>query len=241
MIDMHTTEDRKKSHAPTAHTVLDLSKFEGAIFDVDGTLLDSMFKWQEVEEGYIVDLGITPQADFEDALRYLSQAEIAEYFREHYGVEKTMQDITDEKNKMMEPFYINEVKLKDDVVELLELIKAHGIKMCVATASDKYLVDAGMKRLDILKYFSKTFSCVDENTMKSEPDIFIKAAEFLGTDISKTIVFEDALHAIKSAKSAGFTVVAVYDGSMINQQAEIKQLADYHYDCWSDFLNLYSR
>jgi len=241
MISMHTTEDRKNSIAPIARPVLDLSKFEGAIFDVDGTLLDSMFKWQEVEEAYIVQLGKTPEPDFKDTLRYLSQTEVADYFMEHYGIDKTMLAISREKNKMIEPFYFNEVELKSGVRDLLELLKSYGIKMCIATASDKYLVDAGMERTGILKYFAKTFSCVDEETSKSVPDIFIRAAEFLGTPLDKTIVFEDALHAITSAKKAGFTVVAIYDDSMANQQTEINQLADYHYDDWNDFLKLYSK
>jgi len=240
MIDTNTPEGRKDIPAPIAHASLDLSKFEGAIFDVDGTLLDSMFKWHEVEEKYIKDLGIVPRSDFRDILRYTSQAETAIYFRDQYGVDKTIQDITDEKNKMIEPFYFNEVELRPGIVELLELVKSYGIKMCTATATDRYLVDAGMERLGILKYFEKTFSCSDSNTSKSKPDIFISAADFLGVDISKTIVFEDALHAMKSAKSVGFTVVAVYDDSMANQQVEIGEIADYHYDCWSDFLKLYS-
>ena len=240
MINTHTPEGKNNAPNPDAHGHLDLSQFEGAIFDVDGTLLDSMCQWQNVEANYILSLGKTPRADFKDVLRGQSQAETAIYFKEHYGVDKTDQEITDEKNNMMEKFYLGEVTLRNGVVELLELLKAHGIKMCVATASASHLVDAGMGRLGILKYFSRTFSCCDEDTTKSKPDIFIKAAEFLGTEIRKTIVFEDALHAVKSAKAAGFTVVAVYDDSMADLQPEINQLADYHYDCWSDFVEQYS-
>ena len=234
------TKNADSSSAPALMPCPDLSKFEGAIFDVDGTLLDSMFKWEEVESGYIISLGITPKPDIRDSLRVLSQHEVANHFKIQYGIDKDMQTITDEKNKMIEPFYFAEVKLRPGVAELLELLKSHGIKMCVATATDRYLVDTAMERLGISKYFSKTFSCCDYETTKSKPDIFIKSAEFLGTPVDKTLVFEDAPHAITSAKDAGFTIVAVYDETMANQQEQIKEIADYHCDCWSDFLRLYS-
>jgi len=239
MTDICKIENNKNSSAPALMPCPDLNKFEGAIFDVDGTLLDSMFKWEEVERGYIVNLGITPEPGFKDALRILNQHEIAEYFKRHYGIDKDMQTITDEKNKMIEPFYFGEVTLRPGVVALLEMLKSHGIKMCVATATDRYLVDAAMERLGISKYFSKTFSCCDYETTKTRPDIFLKAAEFLCTPINKTLVFEDAPHAIASAKSAGFTIVAVYDEVMVDQQDQIKIIADYHCDCWSDLLRLY--
>ncbi|MCL2201826.1 MAG: HAD family phosphatase [Oscillospiraceae bacterium] len=209
--------------------MVDLSKIKGAIFDADGTLFDSMWKWQSVERGYIESLGIVAEDGLEDVLRKLSQQEVAEYFKEKYGLEKSVQEITDEKNDIMELFYNNEVTLKPGTAELLEKLKSLGIKMCVATASDRYLIDAGLKRLGIFEYFETTLTCPDENTTKSVPDIFIKAANVLGTEISETAVFEDAIHGVTSAKKAGFTVVAVYDDSMANVQDEIKQLADYHF------------
>jgi len=216
--------------------MIDFSKFKGAIFDIDGTLIDSMWKWHDVEDEYARALGLETGASLKEIMRPLSLVEVADYFKNVLGVEKTEQQITDEKNLLMEPGYFNEFQLKPGVVELLEFLKGRGYKMCTATATDKYLVDAAMERLDIRKYFSKTFTCTDENTSKTVPDIFVTAAEFLGTDVSETIVFEDALHAIASAKKAGFTVVGLDDESTRDQKQEIMKLCDYYYETIEDII-----
>lgn len=206
--------------------MIDFSKIKGAIFDVDGTLLDSMWKWQSIEAEYIKMHGRMPKSDFAAAAHILSQLELAAYLRTEYSINKAVDEIDREKNKMMESFYFEEAQMKSGVAVVLEKLHDLGISMCVATATDKYLVENALKRLDISKYFGKIFTCGEEQTSKTNPDIFIRAVEFLGTDISETVVFEDAPHAIESAKSAGFPIVALYDKSLEDQQAHIKSMAD---------------
>jgi len=206
-----------------------MTNIKGAILDVDGTLIDSMWKWIEVEAEYLISLGIVPHRNLREALHTLNLLEAAEYFRTEYGIDKSAQKITDEKNSMMEVFYSEEAEMKAGVIPVLDALKARGIKMCVATATDRYLVEAALRRLGILNYFEKVFTCSEEKTSKTCPDIFLRAAEFLGTDITETIVVEDALHAIRAAKSAGFPIVAVYDLSAEYHQDEIKELCDHYY------------
>jgi len=205
-----------------------MTNVKGAIFDCDGTLLDSMPMWVRLETEYLLCQGLTPRPGFIDAVRPLSTIEAAEYFRVEFNLPKSTEQIVAERNKMVEAYYFNKATLKDGVLHTLESLRGRGVKMCVATATDKYLVEEGLKRCGILKYFERIFTCSEENTSKSSPDIFIRAAAYLGTDIRDTLVFEDALHAIKSAKNAGFQVAAIYDPSEEGNQEEIKRLCDYY-------------
>ncbi|MCL2226858.1 MAG: HAD family phosphatase [Oscillospiraceae bacterium] len=216
--------------------MIDFGKYRGAIFDVDGTMLDSMGMWIEAEAQFPRMFGIEPKPDLAEALRTLSQHEASEYFKSEYGIEKSVQEITDEKNALMEECYYEKAQLKPGVVEVLEDLQKRGFKMCVATATDSYLVEAGMRRVGIMKYFERIFTCGELNTTKRESGIFVTAAKFLGTEISETLVFEDAVHAVESAKKAGFPVVAVYDEAAKPHQEEIRSLADYYYVTMDEML-----
>jgi len=209
-----------------------MKNYKGAIFDCDGVLLDSMLMWVRADAEYLVSLGLTPRPDLTDAVRPLSSIESADYLRIEYGIPKSTEQINAERNRMLEEYYFHKTTLKDGVIPVLESLTNHGVKLCVATATDKYLIKAALQRCGILKYFIRIFTCSEEKTSKSSPDIYIRAAAFLGTEICDTLVFEDALHAIKSAKKAGFPVVAVYDPSEADHQIEIKSLCDYYYESW---------
>jgi len=107
--------------------------------------------------------------------------------------------------------------------------------MCVATATDRRLIEPALKRCGIYDYFERIFTCGEEKTSKSEPEIYFRAAKHMEVDISKTIVVEDAFYAVKTAKDAGFVVVGVYDHAEDDQQHEIKSLSDYYYTTLEDF------
>ena len=140
---------------------------------------------------------------------------------------------------MMLEFLLTEVQLKKGVPEVLEALKNRGIKMCIATATERRLVEPSLIRHDIAKYFERVFTCTEENTSKKYPDIYVRASEFLGTDIKDTLVVEDALYAMETAKKAGFVVAGVYDLVAKDQQKEIKSLCDYYWITMDEMLNEY--
>jgi len=218
--------------------MIDLSSIKGAIFDADGTLFDSMWMWLQVESDYLKSLAVLPREDQVEALRPLSHSETAEYFRSEYGMNKTVQEITNEKNAMMEHFYFSEVQLKPGVIPVLEALYVRGVKMCVATATDRHLIEPPLRNTGILRYFERIFTCGEENTSKKKPEIFIRAASFLETDIKETIVVEDAFHAIISAKRAGFPVIGVYDRSAGLFHDEIREQSDYYFTVLDEMLEL---
>ncbi len=197
----------------------------GAIFDFDGTLLDSMFIWDTIGEDYLRTLGKEPHEDLKETFMTLTLEEAAEYYREHYKVTLSVTEIVDSINAMVEGIYRTKVTLKPGVMAYLRLLKESGVKMCVATVTDRYLVEDTLERLGILHYFSEIFTCAEVGYGKDKPIIYQKALEHLGTAKEETFVFEDSLFALETAKTDGFPTVGVYDMHE-SRQEEMKRLAD---------------
>lgn len=206
---------------------------KGAIFDLDGTLLDSMFIWDTIGEDYLRTLGKEPHEDLREAFMPLTLAEAAEYYREHYSVTLSVTEIVDGVNAMVEGIYRTKVTLKPGIKEYLRWLKENGVKMCVATVTDQYLVEETLERLGIRHYFAEIFTCAEVGFGKDKPIIYRKALEHLGTTKEETCVFEDSLFALKTAKEDGFTAVGVYDKHE-NRQDELRHLADYYIRDYTD-------
>lgn len=200
---------------------------KGAIFDLDGTLLDSMFIWDTIGEDYLRSLGKEPRENLKEAFMTLTLEEAAEYYRAHYGVTLSVKKIVDSVNAMVEEAYRTKVTLKPGIVEYLFWLKDNGVKMCVATVTDRYLAEETLARLGILHFFSEIFTCAEVGFGKDKPIIYQKAQEHLGTPKKETYVFEDMLFALKTAKADDFQTVGVYDRHESSQTA-LKVLADYY-------------
>ena len=203
--------------------------FKGAIFDLDGTLLDSMAIWDTVAVDYLRGQGITPNADIYEAVRSMSIQQVCEQFCSVYGVRLNQEQIALGINGMVEDFYFNRAPLKPGVREALDRLGARGVALCVATATDRYLVEAALRRTGILPCFGRIFTCTEVGYGKDVPDIFLRALDFLGTSPEETVVFEDALYAVRTAKAAGFRVVALRDPSADKNRRKIMKLADAYY------------
>ena len=200
---------------------------KGAIFDLDGTLLDSMFIWDTVGEDYLRSLGIEPSENLAEAFKTFTLEESAEYYRTHYGVTLSVAEIADGVNRMVEDFYINTVPLKKGVREFLARLSKERVRMCVATVTDKYLAEAALTRLCVRQYFGEIFTTAEIGCGKNDPKIYRTALAYLGTEKRETLVFEDALYALLTAKNDGFPVAAVYDKHEL-RQTEMKENGDYY-------------
>ena len=206
---------------------------KGAIFDLDGTLLDSMSIWDTIGEDYLHSLGIEPRENLAETFKTFTLEESAEYYRTHYGVTLSVEEIVNGVNGMIEDFYRNTVPLKNGVLEFLAGLSEKGVKMCIATVTDKYLAEAALTRLKVRQYFGEIFTTAEVGCGKNDPTIYRTALAYLGTEKSETLVFEDALHALMTAKNDGFSTVAVYDVHEENQ-AELKAVADRYIDNFND-------
>lgn len=200
-------------------------KIKCAIFDFDGTLFDSMFIWDSVGEIYLRSLGKEPKPSMREDVRALSLYQSACYFQKEYDLRLSAEEIMTGINQTFEDFYIHEVLPKPGVIDFLKKMQTAEIPMCIATASDRYQIEAALSRCGMAHFFDAIFTCSEVGHGKDEPVIFQKAMEHFGADRSSTVVFEDALHAIQTAKADGFVVVAVFDSSE-KRQSEIRDLAD---------------
>lgn len=201
--------------------------FTGAIFDLDGTLLDSMQIWEDVGEKYLLSQGVKPEEDLRETLRTMSLRQAAEYCQKNYKIEKTIEEIIEGVTEIVEDFYKKDAALKPGVKEFLESFFTKDVKMCVATASEKELVEAALTRCGVRDYFVDILTCSQVGCGKDQPVIYEEALKILGTEKSKTLVFEDSLHAITTAKQAGFTVVGVYEPSEKDQES-VRESVDYY-------------
>lgn len=202
-------------------------KLTGAIFDLDGTLLDSMPYWASVGTRYLEEQHMTVSDVEQLALRIktMTLPEAADYFRSDYGVQESQEAICARINHMIEDDYRLRAPLKAGAREMLEQMKKRGVRMCVASATDHTLVEAALRRVGVLEYFSFILTCGDLQTSKNLPYIFDTCTERLGTDKRTTAVFEDSLHCVITASGAGYPVVGVYDESAKTETEEIRRLS----------------
>lgn len=212
---------------------------KGAIFDVDGTILDSMGIWDEAGIRYLKSKGIESPSDLGDTLFAMTITEAADYLKEKFALKETTDVIEQGILDTVEDYYYEEAPLKSKVVEILEILKRENIPMVVASSSEKAHIEAAFQRLGILKYFQAIYTCQEVGEGKSSPLIFEKACEELGTDPKETYVFEDALHAIKTAKKAGFRTVGIYDRYSEKDQKEIQGTADTYIESWEQSSKLW--
>lgn len=204
-----------------------------AIFDLDGTLLDSSEMWQTLGARYLTALGETPEDGLTEEIKELSIPEGARYLHERYGLSYSPEEIVRHLTRMIEHFYTNEARLKDDAAKLLAALRAHCVHMSVATAGDERLGMGALVRLGVGDFFAGSVSCSNYGS-KTSPDVFLAAADLIHALPEETIVFEDSLFAVKTAKRAGFVTAAVKDISEHNQ-TELKRVSDFYAEQLGDF------
>lgn len=205
-------------------------KIKAAIFDVDGTLLDTMPVWNDIGERYLSSLGLKSRLETKEALHSVSLEQGAAYLKETYDLKQTIPEIIKDVLKIVADFYKYEAVLKPGVKETLEWLEEQGIKMAVATSGNKALTEAALERNGVADYFGKIFTCTEIGSGKDEPNIYLAAAEFLGSKPEETIIWEDALHAAQTAKTAGFVVLGVYDESGKDAVPEMKEICEEYFD-----------
>ena len=200
-------------------------KISGAIFDMDGTVTDSMFVWKDIGKRYLLSRGITPAPNLFDEIKSMSLLETCAYFRAVYGVRETDDAIAKGINDIVEPLYLTEVGPKPGAVEMLEGFQRRGVPMVLATATDRYLVEETLEKIDLLKYFKAIYTCTEVGAGKTMPDVYEAALVCAGTPKRETPVFEDAWFGLETAKRAGFPTVAVYDDSQKRDWETMKREA----------------
>lgn len=202
---------------------------KGVIFDLDGTLLDSMDMWGHLGKNYLAYKNIIDN-DIDKECEAMSLEESSEYMKKKHNLKETANFIRMELNCIIEEEYFKKLELKPGVLEYLEFLKAHNVKLIIATATPKPLVTAVLKRHNVLDYFIDIITTIKVKKSKEYPDVYDYC--LLRMDLSKkdVIVFEDIEHAIKTLKNNNYDVVGVKD---INNDY-IYDLCDYTIESFLD-------
>lgn len=210
-----------------------LNNIKGAIFDMDGTLIDSLMVWEviwdEFGKRFLNGEKFDIKEDDDKAVRTMTLKDAMYYLNDIYSLAKNGEVVFEAANQIIADFYANTVKMKKGALEFLEFLYKKGVKMCIASASDLKLVKIAMKHCNIEKYFSDVVSCADMGKGKDEPDVYLKALESLGTSIENTWVFEDSQVAIKTASELGIKTVGIYDKYNFGHE-EIKKTSVFYID-----------
>ena len=196
------------------------------IFDMDGTLLDSMEFWQNLGRKYLESKGKSPEDDLEAIIESMTLQESASYFKTKYDLDEDVEAIIKQVLDFIEDKYLNEIPLKKGVKKFLEKVNSQGYKMCILTTSEKSQAVGALKRTGVLDLFDEVYTDRDFNLSKKDPQIYIKACEKMGESPSDTVVFEDALYAVESAKKTKCVVVGVYDEYSKGDWDKIISIAD---------------
>ena len=184
---------------------------KGAIFDADGTLIDSMPIWEDAGARFLAGLGIKAQENLGEIMFRMSLDEGAAYLKKTYNLDMTEERVKKGILGVINDFYVNQVQPKAGAREFLKELSSRKIPMYIATSSNREHIRAAFERLGLYEYFDGMITCEEAGAGKREPTIFLQAAQRMGLEPGDIFVFEDVIHAVRSAGSAGFVTVGVYD------------------------------
>ena len=195
-----------------------------AIFDMDGTLIDSMIFWKNLAAEYLSSRGVKQiPEDILERIKPMTMSESAALFQREFGLTG---DPEAEMNAMMDEHYREDIPLKSGVREYLQMLCSEGVRMCVASATAEHLMEACLTRLGVRDYFAFLLSCETVGAGKRSPLVYHESARLLGANPKEIAVYEDALYAVQTAKEAGYHVVGVFDESASKNWKSIEKLAD---------------
>lgn len=214
---------------------------KGAIFDCDGTLVDSLGFWEvfykKIGDTFFDGKKFMPAPADDKALRTQAVGFLGKLLHEKYGILESTQAVIDWAIASFDWYYKEVVELKKGVRELLSHLKSKGVKMCIASAAERDMIELVLNKHGVLHYFDGIVSCTEVGAGKDKPDVFLAAEKFLGTPHGQTWIFEDSLLAIETAKKAGFSVVGVYDKRTFGQD-RARELSDEYIDNGGSFAEL---
>lgn len=212
--------------------------FEAVIFDLDGTLVDSMWMWKQIDVEYLGRFGYDCPPALQKEIEGMSFSETALYFKERFGLPDSPEQIKQAWTDMSIEKYRNQVPLKPGAEEFLKYLKGSGIKTGIATSNGQAMVDAVLQSLKIDSYFDVVTTACQVAAGKPAPDIYLKVAEQLGVQPERCLVFEDVPAGILAGKAAGMTVCAVEDAFSAGMRQEKQKLADYYMEDYEQILEM---
>lgn len=212
-----------------------LRDIDAIIFDMDGSLVDSMWIWHEIDIEYLGRFGIEVPQGMQSKIEGMSFHETAVYFKEHFPIPDTLDEIKRTWNEMAWDKYLHEVPLKPGIPEFLAGCRERGLRLGIATSNSRELVENIAKVHRLREYFTCIVTGSEVERGKPSPDIYFAAAKGLGTACERCLVFEDIIPGIRAGKNAGMKVCAVEDAYSVPDRDAKKELADYYIEDYYGF------
>lgn len=209
---------------------------KAALFDLDGTLVDSMWMWGQIDIEFLGRFGYECPGDLQKTIEGMSFSETAVYFKKRFDLPMTLDEIKKCWIDMSIDKYRHKVPLKEGALNFLKYCKENKIRTAIATSNGREIVNALIDSLKIGGYLQEIITACEVNAGKPEPDIYLEAARRLSVPAEECIVFEDIPAGILAGKRAGMTVIAVKDDWSGNQDEEIRSLSDGYIQNFSELL-----
>ncbi len=208
---------------------------DAVIFDMDGTLIDSMGLWAEIDRAYFGRFGMEFPEDYQAAIAGMSFLETAIYSKERFNIPDPVEKIMQDWNDMAMDMYANHIPLKEGVREFLPELKKRGILTGIATSNSMELVEATMDHLGVRHFFDEIHTSGEVAHGKPQPDIYLLVAECLGVDPKRAICFEDIPEGLMAGRAAGMMTVAVDDKYSEKLTDKKKEFSDFFIKDYRDF------
>ena len=207
------------------------------IFDIDGVLLDSLSIWKKLGRRYVTRLGYPPIPGMDEILFPMSMEQGAMWLKDRFSLEISVEEIIQELEREIQKFYFEEVKAKPGAEELLQKINNLGIPTAAATSSPKEHVRKALERNHLLSHLKEIYTTSEIGESKYSPKIYLTASEFLNTSPSETLVVEDSLYALNTARNAGFRTAGIFDSLGEPDQEQLEKKADIYCRFLNELIN----
>lgn len=213
-----------------------LTNIKGVIFDLDGTLVDSMWVWSQIDVDYLKMKGYCMPDNLRNEIAHLSFSQTAVYFKQNFNLNDPIEKILDDWHNMAFNHYSNNVKLKPGVKDFLNHLKSCEIKIALATSNSIPLLRTCLESNGIYDYFDSITTTDEVSNGKNCPDVYLLAANKIGINPENCLVFEDILPAIQGAKAANMKVFAVKDDECLDSKEDLIKYADGYINTFIDLL-----
>lgn len=205
-----------------------LEGIKAVIFDLDGTLVDSMWMWKNIDMEFLSQRNLPFEEELQEKIEGMSFTETARYFQEYYKLTETVEELKEIWNGMAMEKYRHEVPLKEGAEKFLDYLKEKGIKMGIATSNSRELVQAVDDAHGLSRYISCFITACSVNKGKPAPDVYLEAARQLKVDPGECLVFEDIVKGMEAGKNAGMRVCGVEDDYSSHQREKKRKSCDYY-------------
>lgn len=213
-----------------------LTNIKAAIFDLDGTLVDSLWVWEQIDNKFLKKHGHISPPNLISEICHLSFIDTAKYFKERFNILDPIEDIMAEWNSMAFDEYSNNVFLKEGAKDFLDKLRLNNIKIGLATSNSPLLLEVVLKNNGIYEYFDTITTTSEVTRGKDHPDVYLLSSQKMNVDPSECIVFEDILAAVKGAKKANMKVYAIKDIHSASEEDAIRNTCDIYIESFLEIL-----